>query len=82
MRTFGIWTFGLLASAIAGGLIGAKLDTGYSNDGGVFGMLAGMFAFACAKALARSANAATIIFCERGVGEKERRVVGIYQARS
>jgi hypothetical protein len=49
MRTFGIWVFGLLASAIVGGLVGDRLYTGYGSDGGFFGVLAGMFAFACAR---------------------------------
>ncbi|MGY3034755.1 hypothetical protein ACVIIV_003925 [Bradyrhizobium sp. USDA 4354] len=49
MRTFGIWVFGLLASAIFGGLIGDRLYTGIGTDGGFFGILAGAFAFACMR---------------------------------
>jgi hypothetical protein len=49
MRTLGIWFFGILASAIIGGLIGARLDTGYDNSGGFSGFFAGAFAFACIR---------------------------------
>jgi hypothetical protein len=49
MRTFGIWIFGLLASAILGALIGSKLGSEYNNDSGFFGLLAGAFAFACIR---------------------------------
>lgn len=49
MRTFGIWTFGLLAATIIGGLIGAKLETGYSNDSAFFGAIGGLFSFAAAR---------------------------------
>jgi hypothetical protein len=49
MRTFGIWVLGLLASAIAGGLVGDRLYTGGGGDGGAYGILAGAFAFACAR---------------------------------
>jgi hypothetical protein len=49
MRTFGIWFFGLLASAIVGALVGSRFDDGFSSSTGFWGMLAGMFAFACIK---------------------------------
>jgi hypothetical protein len=49
MRTLGIWVFGLLASAIAGGLIGSKFDDGYSSSSGFWGFLAGVLAFACVR---------------------------------
>ena len=48
MRTVFIWIFGLLASAIVGGIIGSRFDA----DGGNYllgGMLAGMLAFACIR---------------------------------
>jgi hypothetical protein len=48
-RTIAIWVFGLLASAIVGGIIGARLDTGYGDGNGFWGFLAGMFAFACLR---------------------------------
>jgi hypothetical protein len=46
-RTVGIWVFGLLASAIVGGMVGSQV--GYSSDNGFLGALAGMFAFACLR---------------------------------
>jgi len=49
MRIFGIWVFGLLASAIAGAIVGARLDTGYDHYGWFFGMFAGLFGFACVR---------------------------------
>lgn len=50
MRTFFIWFFGLFAGAIVGGLIGARLETGYSiSDGGFLGFIAGAFTFACVR---------------------------------
>jgi hypothetical protein len=49
MRIFGIWLFGLLAGAIAGGIVGAWLDTGYEHTGWFFGMFAGLFGFACVR---------------------------------
>jgi len=48
-RTVAIWIFGLLASAIIGGLVGSRLEPMYSYDWGVWGALAGMFAFACLR---------------------------------
>jgi hypothetical protein len=50
MRTFGIWVFGILASAIIGGLIGSRLDD--RAAGGletILGILAGVFTFACIR---------------------------------
>jgi hypothetical protein len=52
MRTFGIWVFGLLASALFGGLLASLLDTNpYTSGPGnaPLGALAGMFAFACVR---------------------------------
>ena len=49
MRTFGIWAFGLAASAFFGALIGNKLGNEYSSDGGFTGFFAGAFAFACIR---------------------------------
>jgi len=49
LRTFAIWLFGLLASAIAGGFAGQKIGTGDVLVDLVFGMLAGIFAFACVR---------------------------------
>jgi hypothetical protein len=37
----------MLASAIIGGMIGSQFYHG--SDGGFFGVLGGMFAFACAR---------------------------------
>lgn len=45
-RTIGLWAFGLLASAIFGGLIG---ETFPNRDGGFLGMVGGPLAFACAR---------------------------------
>jgi hypothetical protein len=49
VRTIAIWVFGLLASAIVGALVGSRFDVGYSGDYGIWGALAAMFAFACAR---------------------------------
>ncbi len=50
MRTFGIWVFGLLASAIVGAIIGSKFeDLVYPRSEGFWGALAGMLAFACIR---------------------------------
>ena len=48
-RTIAIWIFGLLASAIIGGLVGSRLQPMYSYDWEVWGALAGMFTFACLR---------------------------------
>jgi hypothetical protein len=48
-RTIAIWIFGLLASAILGGMAGGRLDTGYSDANAFWGVLAGMFAFVCLR---------------------------------
>jgi hypothetical protein len=40
-RTVAIWIFGLLASAIIGGLVGSRLEPVYSYDWGMWGGLAG-----------------------------------------
>jgi uncharacterized protein YcfJ len=50
MRTFGIWVFGILASAIIGGLIGSRLDDRSTGDlETILGILAGVFTFACIR---------------------------------
>jgi hypothetical protein len=46
MRTFGIWLFGLIASAMIGGMVGHYI---YGGDFDVFGGLTGMAVFACAR---------------------------------
>jgi hypothetical protein len=46
MRTVGIWLFGLLASAMIGGMV-AHYFMGTNMD--VFGGLTGMAVFACAR---------------------------------
>jgi hypothetical protein len=48
-RTVAIWIFGLLASAIIGGLVGSRLEPRYSSDWGFWGVLAGMLTFACLR---------------------------------
>jgi uncharacterized protein YcfJ len=50
MRTFGIWVFGILASAIIGGLIGSRMDDRATGDlETILGILAGVFTFACVR---------------------------------
>jgi len=53
MRTFAIWIFGLLASMIVGGMIGAQLDALHHDFFGsiywFWGILAGDFIFACLR---------------------------------
>ena len=48
MRTFGIWVFGLLACCTLGGLIGSRIESGYSDDT-LPGFFVGVFAFACLR---------------------------------
>jgi hypothetical protein len=51
MRTFGIWVFGILASAIIGGVTGSRLDD-LATTGDlitILGILAGVFTFACIR---------------------------------
>jgi hypothetical protein len=48
-RSIGIWVFGLLASAIVGGILASRLTPPYESDWGVWGALAGTFAFACLR---------------------------------
>jgi hypothetical protein len=48
-RTIAIWVFGLLASSIAGNLIGNWLDTYRTGWGGLLGIPAGLFAFVCIR---------------------------------
>lgn len=47
MRTFGIWLFGLLASALIAGALGSALDGPYSSDKSFWLAIGGMFAFSC-----------------------------------
>lgn len=50
MRVSFIWIFGLLGSAIIGGIIGSRFDPPYgSAENAILGFLAGMFVFACAR---------------------------------
>ena len=54
MRTFGIWLFGILASAIIGGVIGGVAGSRLDDIGTgelmiILGMLAGVFSFACIR---------------------------------
>jgi hypothetical protein len=49
LRVVALWVFGLLASAIIGGIVGSRLSTDAYSDYGVWGALAGMFAFACIR---------------------------------
>jgi hypothetical protein len=44
-----VWVFGLSASALAGGLVGSRLEPLYSNDGDLWGALVAMFTFACLR---------------------------------
>jgi hypothetical protein len=46
MRTLGIWIFGLLASAMIGGMV---VHYFMGSDVDVFGSLTGMAVFACAR---------------------------------
>jgi len=48
-RTIAIWVTGLLASAIIGGLIAARLEPPDAYEWGFPGALAGMLAFACLR---------------------------------
>jgi hypothetical protein len=45
-KAIAVWVFGLLASAIFGGMIGSHLVPG---DGPLLGVLGGLFAFSCAR---------------------------------
>ena len=47
-RIIFIWIFGLLGSAIIGGIIGSRFDT-YGSDNALWGFIAGIFVFACAR---------------------------------
>jgi hypothetical protein len=51
VRTIAIWVFGLLASALIGGLIGGLGDAAIRNIGwgAPIGALAGIFGFACLR---------------------------------
>ena len=49
MRVIFIWIFGLLGSAIIGGIIGSRFDTSYGSDNALWGFIAGLFVFACAR---------------------------------
>lgn len=48
-RTIFIWIFGILSLGLFGALIGNSLSTGYANDGGFWGFLAGSFGFCCLR---------------------------------
>jgi hypothetical protein len=48
-RTIAIWVFGLLASAIFGGLVADRFLSSGSSEAGVWGFLGGIFAFACLR---------------------------------
>jgi hypothetical protein len=57
VRTVAIWIFGLLAGAICGGMLGEIL---LPYDAGAFwGMLGGLFTFACARLWFAPAKPAT-----------------------
>ena len=72
MRTVGIWVFGLLASAIIGGVIGGVLDGPYSYDRGFLGVFAGMFTFACARLwLGQQAQGSRLLFPEHLPRERQ-----------
>ena len=47
IRTIGIWITGLLASSIAGGILGDAIDSGMSDGYGFLGAVAGALAFTC-----------------------------------
>jgi uncharacterized membrane protein YeaQ/YmgE (transglycosylase-associated protein family) len=50
VRTIAIWVFGLLASAIVGGVIGMMaVDLTHDPGTGWLGALAGIFGFACLR---------------------------------
>jgi hypothetical protein len=50
LRTTAIWVFGLLASVLVGGLIGAWVDAPYhSGWGPLLGALAGLSTFPCVR---------------------------------
>jgi hypothetical protein len=51
MCAVGIWVFGLLASAIIGGLLGTLFDTSPTSNNWFFGFFAGLFAFTCLRLL-------------------------------
>jgi hypothetical protein len=46
-----MWVFGLLASAIIGGLLGTLFDTSPTSNNWFFGFFAGLFAFTCLRLL-------------------------------
>jgi uncharacterized membrane protein YfcA len=48
MRTFGIWVCGLLACGTLGGIVGSRIESGYSDDT-LPGFFVGVFAFACLR---------------------------------
>ena len=49
IRTIAIWFFGVVASALIGGLIAERLQPFYTYDAGPWGALAGICAFACIR---------------------------------
>jgi hypothetical protein len=48
-RNIGIWIFGLLASAIVGGFAASLFDKDYADHSAFWGVLAGVFGFACLR---------------------------------
>jgi hypothetical protein len=48
-RTIAIWVFGLLASAMVGGMIATRLAPPYAHDWDVWGAFAGIFTFICLR---------------------------------
>jgi hypothetical protein len=50
VRTTVLWSAGLIAGMIIGGLIGnTYLQAGFRGDGGFFGVIAGAAVFICAR---------------------------------
>lgn len=48
-RTVAIWVCGLLASAIIGGIVGARFDAPYTTDNAFWGVIAGLLVFTCGR---------------------------------
>jgi hypothetical protein len=56
-----VWVFGLSASALAGGLVGSRLEPLYSNDGDLWGALVAMFTFACLRLWLAAKGSTTVL---------------------
>ena len=56
-----VWVFGLSASALAGGLVGSRLESLYSNDGDLWGALVAMFTFACLRLWLAAKGSTTVV---------------------